>query len=72
MIALIELNAEKIENIYDDDMSNDLVLKILDTVKNYQNQKSMDGGDRKGDLYLATYRSIQAKVSCVYGVVKDT
>jgi len=70
MIALIELNAETIESSYDeDDSSNDFVLKILDNVRNFQSANDLVA---KGDLFLATYRSIQADISCVYGVVKDT
>jgi len=47
----------------DDEFTMGLISKMI---KYRESEEDSDCGH-----YLATYRSIQAKVSCVYGVVKD-
>ncbi|MGK3759079.1 MAG: hypothetical protein ACI8RD_011396 [Bacillariaceae sp.] len=62
MMAIIDLNMVEIGKLFEDDFNS----KILNDLKNLH---SMDNDNH---FYLSTYRSIQAAVSCVYGVIKDT
>jgi len=71
-ISFSDLNNLMIENkdvlsaVIDD---NEFEMSLIDTMRKFS---SLNGDDSKCGHFLATYRSIQADVSCVYGVIKDT
>jgi len=62
---LLEKNKEVISAMFEDKEFE----KSL--VRNLKNARTCNGEDNECGQFLATYRSIQASVSCVYGVVKD-
>jgi len=71
-ISFRDLNNLMVENkdvlsaVFDD---NEFEMSLIDNMRKFS---SMNGDDSKCGHFLATYRSIQADVSCVYGVIKDT
>ena len=65
MMQLIKANKHNLGSLGMDETTRNYVRSILENIGAYEAQKEGDS------LYLATYRSIQQKVSCVYGVVKD-
>ena len=65
MMQLINANKHNLGSLAMDETTRNYVRSILEKIEVYEAQKEGDS------LYLATYRSIQQKVSCVYGVVKD-
>jgi hypothetical protein len=66
MMDIIRLNMVEIGKLYKEGDQSQFISEI---VKDLENFHSME---QNKHFYLATYRSIQAKVSCVYGVIKDT
>ena len=62
---VLEKNKEVISAMYED--------KEFDKslIRNLRNARTCYGEDSECGQFLATYRSIQGSVSCVYGVVKD-
>ena len=63
---LLEKNKEVISAMFEDKEFE----KSL--VRNLKNARTCNGEDNECGQFLATYRSIQADISCVYGVIKDT
>jgi len=71
ILALIEVNTDNLQQLYegDNELDTQFLVKVLEDIKNYHTRQEER---TNGELYLVTYRSIQAKISCVYGIVKDT
>lgn len=65
IMQLINANKHNLGSLGMDETTRNYVRSILEKIGAYEAQKEGNS------LYLATYRSIQQKVSCVYGVVKD-
>ena len=58
LFSFLEHNRKAIEAAFDDDFAAKLIEELQDR-----------GNSQK--VFLATYRCLQGKVACVYGVVKD-
>ena len=67
---VLNLNAEVIAAKFNDEDSK-YTKSVVTEVRDYFADSEGDEGSEK-NYYLSTYRSLQNKIACVYGVVKDT
>ena len=66
IFEVLKKNEEALSEEFKDDDDEYTRSLIRNMIKYRQSDKDSDSGH-----YLATYRSVQEKVSCVYGVVKN-
>ena len=68
MMEVIQLNKESITTVLDDEESR-YGLEIIESIAKFK--ESCEVEHDEGMYFLCVYRSVQAKISCVYGIVKD-
>jgi len=68
MMEVIQLNKETITTVLDDEESR-YGLEIIESIAKFKESCEVEHDD--GMYFLCVYRSVQAKISCVYGIVKD-